>query len=338
MAGLAPHADALPARLSRGMRQRLAVARALIHDPPLLLLDEPFTSLDAAGAEWLLTLLTDLRDRGRTICFVTHEQEKIRCLAQRVLELREGKVYDVTATQGGSSLRYAARHDTEAIVTAQIWWIIQKDLVSEWRSRRAWPAMILLGIVVAVVFSVQMDLPAEYQRQMAASLLWVAIFFAATLSLDRSFALEREDGCWQALLLYPVSPSSMYLAKLAVNVVWLAPLQCVLIPLFVVLTDVPLLGHPWAMALVALLGNVGIASAGTLLSALATRSDKGTNLTVLLALPMAIPVVLAAAEATRLLAEGRLDGAWWDWNVLLAAFAAIFIVAGMVLMDFVAEE
>ena len=104
------------------------------------------------------------------------------------------------------------------------------------------------------------------------------------------------------------------------------------------LADVPLLDHPWAMALVALLGNMGIASAGTLLSALATRVHKGANLTVLLALPMAIPVVLAAAEATRLLAEGRIDGSWWDWNGLLAAFAAIFIVAGMVLMDFVAEE
>ena len=223
-------------------------------------------------------------------------------------------------------------------MTTQIWWIIQKDLLSEWRSARAWPAMILLGIVAAMVFAVQMDLPPEHKLHMAAGLLWVAIFFAAALSLDRSFALEREDGCWTALLLYPLSPSAVYLAKLAVNVVWLATLQCVLIPLFVVLTDVPLLSHPWAMALVALLGNVGIASAGTLVSALAARVQKGVNLTVLLALPAAIPVVLAAAEATRLLARGQFDGAWWDWNALLAAFAAIFIVAGTILMDFVAEE
>jgi ABC-type multidrug transport system ATPase subunit len=97
---LAPHAHLLPTRLSRGMRQRLAIARALIHDPPLLLLDEPFASLDAAGTQWLLALLADLHDRGRTICFVTHEQEKVRHLARRVLELREGKVYDMTAAQG----------------------------------------------------------------------------------------------------------------------------------------------------------------------------------------------------------------------------------------------
>ena len=177
---LAPHADVLPTRLSRGMRQRLAVARALIHNPPLLLFDEPFTGLDAAGAEWLLTLLADLHDRGHTICFVTHEQEKIRPSgpARTGVARRQASTTSRRSQDERHPVRHA-RHDTEAIVTAQIWWMIQKDLVSEWRSRRAWPAMILLGIVVAVVFSVQMDLPSEYKRQMAASLLWVAIFLAA---------------------------------------------------------------------------------------------------------------------------------------------------------------
>ncbi len=106
-AGLAPHADVLPTQVSRGMRQRLAVVRALIHDPALLLLDEPFTCLDAAGAEWLLALLTGLHDEGRTICFVSHEQERIGRLAQRILQLRDGKVHDVPMVKHES--RLAAR-------------------------------------------------------------------------------------------------------------------------------------------------------------------------------------------------------------------------------------
>ncbi|MFZ1936196.1 MAG: heme exporter protein CcmB [Thermoguttaceae bacterium] len=223
-------------------------------------------------------------------------------------------------------------------MAAQIWWMIHKDLVSEWRSRRAWPAMILFGIVVAVVFSLQIDLPSEYKRQIAASVLWITIFLAATLSLDRSFALEREDACWRVLLLYPVSPSSVYAAKLAANIIWLAVLQAAIIPLFAVLTDVPLLDRPWAMGLVALLGNVGIAAVGTLLSALAARAQKGASLTALFALPVVIPVVLAASQATQMQADGRIDAAWWDWNGLLACFAIIFIVAGVVLIDFVVEE
>ncbi len=97
--GLKRHSDVLVAKLSRGMRQRLAVARALIHEPAILLLDEPFTALDVAGTQWLLTLLTNWIERGHTVCFVTHEQEKIQRLARRVLELRDGKVHDITAMQ-----------------------------------------------------------------------------------------------------------------------------------------------------------------------------------------------------------------------------------------------
>jgi heme ABC exporter ATP-binding subunit CcmA len=107
-AGLTRQANALPTRLSRGMRQRLAVARALIHDPPLLLLDEPFTALDAAGVEWLLALLADQHEHGRTICFVTHERQKIERLAQRVLELREGHINEVPATPSDCCLKIRA--------------------------------------------------------------------------------------------------------------------------------------------------------------------------------------------------------------------------------------
>jgi heme exporter protein B len=223
-------------------------------------------------------------------------------------------------------------------VAAKLCWMIHKDLVSEWRARRAWPAMLLLGIVVALMFAVQMDLAPEQKTQTVGSLLWLAVFFAGMLALDRSFAAEREDGCWEGLLLYPVSPTAVYFAKLAVNVIALGAVQCVLIPLFVVLSDVPLLARPWAMLLVAVLGNLGIAAVGTLLSALASGIRHGANLSVLLVLPLVIPVVLGAAEATRLGIEESLDAAWWRWCQLLAAFAVVFIAAGAVLFEFVTED
>ncbi len=223
-------------------------------------------------------------------------------------------------------------------MTAQIWWIIRKDMVSEWRSRRALPAMILLGIVVAVTV-LAADRPARRLRPPDRRESPLGGDLSGRRDGARPVVRPGERGRLLARpVLYPVSASAIYLAKLAVNMVWLAALQSVLIPLFAVLTGVPLLAHPWAMLLVAALGNAGIASAGTLLSALAARARKGANLTAVLALPTAIPVVIAATQATRLLAEGTLDRSWWDWNSLLAAFAAIFIVAGVVLMDFVAEE
>jgi heme exporter protein B len=223
-------------------------------------------------------------------------------------------------------------------LAAKVWWLVHKDLVSECRARRVWPAMLLSGIVVALMFTLQMDLPPEPKRQTAAGLLWLAMFFSGMLTLDRSFAAEREDGCWEGLLHYPLSRSTIYLAKLAVNVIALAVLQGLLILLFAVLGDVPLLVHPWALLLVALLGNFGVAAVGTLVSALAAGIRHGANLSLLLVLPLLIPVVLAAAEATRLMLADDLGSAWWRWVQLLAAFALIFITAGTVLIDYVVED
>ena len=219
-----------------------------------------------------------------------------------------------------------------------LWWIFHKDLVTEFRARRVWPAMLLLGIVVALVFGIQMELLPQQKQQLVGGLLWLATFFAGMTAIDRSFAAEREEECWDGLKLYPLQPAVIYSAKLAVNSVALAVTQCILIPLFFVLSDVPLWSHPWHLLLVAVLGNLGIAAVGTLVSALATGIGKSGNLVVLLVLPMVVPVVLAAAEATRLLAENQIDEIWWRWVQLLVAFAVIFITAGTLLFEFAIED
>lgn len=91
-AGLQAHADRTAAEISKGMRQRVAVARCLVHDPRILFLDEPFAGLDAAGTEWLCRLLGDLHARGRTVCFAIHDAGMVRRLADTVLEVRSGQV------------------------------------------------------------------------------------------------------------------------------------------------------------------------------------------------------------------------------------------------------
>jgi ABC-type lipoprotein export system ATPase subunit len=84
-----------PGQLSGGERQRVAVVRALINQPQLLLADEPTGSLDRAGAEGLGQLLVDLnRERGVTLIVVTHALELARRMA-RVWELREGRLKEV---------------------------------------------------------------------------------------------------------------------------------------------------------------------------------------------------------------------------------------------------
>lgn len=77
---------------SQGMRQRLSLARALIHDPDLILLDEPFSNVDAASAAQMLDLLARLKSRQKTIVIVTHQPELLRTLADRSLTLAEGRI------------------------------------------------------------------------------------------------------------------------------------------------------------------------------------------------------------------------------------------------------
>ncbi len=135
---------------------------------------------------------------------------------------------------------------------------------------------------------------------------------------------------------YP--PSMIYLAKLAVNFIALLALECVLVPLFVVLADVPLLRHAWAMVLVAVLGSVGMAAVGTLVSAVTHGLRQRGAVLSLLVLPLLLPVVLAAAEATRLIAESDLGDEWWRWVQFLGAFAIVFTTLGIVLFGFLVEE
>ncbi len=88
LVGLENRAGQMTAALSRGMRQRLAIARAVMHDPAILLLDEPFTSLDVDGRAWLTAFLCDLRTRNRAILLATHETVYGSSLIDRFVGLR----------------------------------------------------------------------------------------------------------------------------------------------------------------------------------------------------------------------------------------------------------
>ncbi len=92
LVGLEMHAEVLGRDLSRGMQQRLALARALIHDPQVLLLDEPDTGLDQRWAAFLIDQIAQAAGRGRTVLVVTHNLEHCVELADRVIVLNYGKV------------------------------------------------------------------------------------------------------------------------------------------------------------------------------------------------------------------------------------------------------
>ena len=95
--GLRERAGTPVRRLSRGLQQRVSLARALLHGPQFLLLDEPFTGLDAASADTLEHLLREIPAQGKAVVFSTHDFERGAALARRLVALEVGRiVYDGT--------------------------------------------------------------------------------------------------------------------------------------------------------------------------------------------------------------------------------------------------
>ncbi|HEX6867614.1 MAG TPA: ABC transporter ATP-binding protein [Candidatus Limnocylindrales bacterium] len=97
--GLAGHGRAFPATLSGGERQRLAIARAVVNRPVVLLADEPTGALDRRNGEMALALLEDLNRRGQAILLVTHDERLARLTAHRIVRLTDGAVIDDQPTR-----------------------------------------------------------------------------------------------------------------------------------------------------------------------------------------------------------------------------------------------
>jgi len=93
--------------LSRGMAQRVAIARGLVHDPPLVLLDEPFSGLDRAAAQRLTRRLQRLRAGGRSVVLVTHELTRAAELADASLVLSRGRVVHAGRDENAAELERA---------------------------------------------------------------------------------------------------------------------------------------------------------------------------------------------------------------------------------------
>lgn len=111
-AGLAARADDVVSGFSRGMRQRLALERALLHDPRLLLLDEPFTGLDDASVAALVGRLQQLRAAGRIVVVVTHDLDVAERLIDKVAVLKEGRLVAFDEARGRIREHYRAHVTT----------------------------------------------------------------------------------------------------------------------------------------------------------------------------------------------------------------------------------
>jgi heme exporter protein B len=214
----------------------------------------------------------------------------------------------------------------------------RKDVTVELRARERVNAMLFFAALVLFIFNFALGPDRERLREVAPGLLWLAFLFTGMLGLARSFQAERENECFEELLLTPGDRESIFFGKLAGNVLFMAMAEALILPLFGVLYNLDIWEHLPSLALVALLGTVGFSTLGTLLGAMTAHLRAREVMLPLLLFPLTVPVILGSVRATEAILAGEGLAGVSHWLKLLAGFDVIFLVVSPLVFEFVLEE
>ena len=168
-------------------------------------------------------------------------------------------------------------------------------------------------------------------------LLWLGFILAGVLALGRTFLVERENDCWEGLVLTPGDKSAIYLGKLAGNILVMAVVEATLLVLFTVFFGLDLTGVLPRLVVVLALGTLGLATVGTLFGAITAQVRARELLFPVLLLPAQVPVLLGAVSATEIVLAGQPLAEAAQWLKLLAAADVVYLVVGLLTFEFVLE-
>jgi len=214
--------------------------------------------------------------------------------------------------------------------------IAGKDLRIEARSRVATNQVVPFALLVLVLFAFALDPDRGVLARASAGLFWVTVLFAAVLAIQRSFAVEADDGARDALRLSGLDPAGIFLGKAVAVALQLLALEACLAVGVYVLYDAPVDGIG-LLVLTCLVATAGLAAAGTLYGVLAAGLRVRETLLPLLLLPVVAPVLVAATRAGEAALAGT-SSAGWPWVQRLAVVAAVYTAFGNVAFGPLLEE
>ena len=217
------------------------------------------------------------------------------------------------------------------------WIVLWKDLLTERRSKESLNALFFFAVLLLFLFEFALGPDRERLTAALPGLLWLGFIPAGVLGLGRTFLVERENDCWEGLLLTPGDKGAIYLGKLAVNFLLMAAVAIVLLGLFGIFYNVDLWGSLAPLSVVILLGTVGLASVGTLFGAMTSQVRARELLFPLLLLPVQVPVLLGTVKATEAVLQGLALAEVGHWLKLLAAADLVYLVVGILTFEFVLE-
>jgi len=218
----------------------------------------------------------------------------------------------------------------------KVWAIFARDIAAELHTREMVSAMLVFSVLALLTFSFALDLRGEMARAAAPGVLWVTVAFAGTLGLSRSLAREQQSGCIDGLLLAPVDRSAIFFGKALGNLAFMTVVELVLLPLFAVLFSAPLL-RPGVLLVMAL-GTLGYGAVGTLLAAIAVNTRAREVMLPILLLPLVVPLLIAAVQATAGLVEAATLAEVGGWLRLLVVYDLVIIAVSVLTFGYVVED
>jgi len=215
--------------------------------------------------------------------------------------------------------------------------VFWKDVAIERRSKETLNALAFFSLLLLFLF--QFSLGADRERLTAAlpGLLWLGFVLSGLLALGRSFMVERENDCWEGLLLAPGDKSAIFLGKLAGNLILMFVVEALLLALFSVFFNVDVGRALGPLALVIVLGTLGFAALGTLFAAMTAQVRARELLFPVLLLPVQVPILLATVKATEAALAGEPLAGVANWITLLVAADVVYVVTGILTFDFILE-
>jgi heme exporter protein CcmB len=210
------------------------------------------------------------------------------------------------------------------------WLVMRKDLTVEVRSREILYTTAFFAFACVLVFSFALVKEGRPLEDAAAGILWIAIAFAGTLALGRTFERERHSETLRALMLAPAARPAIYVGKLLGIVLLLFAVELVLVPLVGLLFNAPIGSR--LLPLVALLaaGTLGFASVGTLFAAMLVRARSRDVMLPVLLYPITIPVIIGGVRGTAALFETPpADEMAGMWIALLVFFDVVFVTLSL---------
>ena len=219
-----------------------------------------------------------------------------------------------------------------------VWAIIAKDAMVEWRTKTAFLSAMVFAILVLSILFFARDPTAVSSLDVAPGALWVTFTFAAMVGLNRAFLLERENGAMDGMLLTPIPRTAIFVGKMGGNLLFVALVEAISIPLFILFYNVSLAGRLPQLILVTAMATVAFVAVGTLLSAMVVRTRFAELMLPVLLLPFLIPPVVGAVQVTARILAGRPLSEMMGWLKLLAGFDIVFCVLTVLLFEATLDE